>query len=244
MKTCIPIVALIAVRRYLRSDTREGEVPFIRWVPPMLSRALEKILLPAYRCCEFDRACAGEMRWIPSGGHVPRGFAGATGSLEEVELVVVVAEPGDPKFGESHDGLETAYSYAMNSFRTSRDVFHQNIRKILNLCWPGTSFEEQMRRTWLTESVLCSAIQIAGPVSRGASLACGRRCLLPQLSLFPNALLVGLGVKAQKRLQSLGIQNFTSAFAVGKPGCFQRGALPSWEQVGAEVQRRGEARET
>lgn len=210
----------------------------------MLSRALADILSPAYRCCEFDGGCAGEMRWSPSGGHVPPGFAGATGSPAEVELVLLVAEPGDPKYGESHEGLATAYSYAMNSFRTSRDVFHQNVRKILDLCWPDASFEEQMRRTWLTESVLCSAVEIAGPVSRGASLACGKRYLLPQLALFPNALLVALGTKAQKRLQSLGIQNFTSAFAVGKPGCFQRGALPSWEQVAAEVQHRTAARET
>ena len=35
--------------------------------------------------------------WFPSEGHVPRGFLGATRALEEVEVVMVLAEPGPPK---------------------------------------------------------------------------------------------------------------------------------------------------
>lgn len=37
---------------------------------------------------------------------MPRGFLGGTGELDEVELVIVLAEPGDPKGTEMYaDGL-------------------------------------------------------------------------------------------------------------------------------------------
>ena len=203
-----------------------------------LNASLVEILSPAYRCPEFDGLCAGEMRWLPEAGHVPRGFAGATGLIEEVELILLVAEPGDPRYGEAHEGLRTAYDYAMNSLRTSRDPFHKNVRKILDLCWPGLCFEDQMRKTWLTESVLCSAQKSTGPVTDESSRSCGQRYLLAQLALFPKALLVALGGKARDRLLALEVRNFVSAFAVGRPGCYQAGALPSWEAVALELAKR------
>ena len=49
--------------------------------------SLQAVLSPAYRCAEFGARCEG-MRWEPKLGHVPRGFLGATGSLEEVELIL------------------------------------------------------------------------------------------------------------------------------------------------------------
>jgi hypothetical protein len=104
------------------------------------------------------------MRWAPDEGHVPRGFCGAGGTLEEVRLVLVVAEPGDPHAGERHGAnpaaegrLDSAYAYAYECFKSGKDLFHRNVRLILNLCWPDIDFDEQMRRTWITESVLCSA---------------------------------------------------------------------------------------
>ena len=77
------------------------------------------------------------MRWNPPAGHVPRGFLGAAGDLSEVELVLVFAEPGDPHFGECHTGLKSAYDYATYGFGTGKDLFHRNVRHILDLCWPG-----------------------------------------------------------------------------------------------------------
>ena len=68
-----------------------------------LNSSLIEILSPAYRCPEFDGPCAGEMRWQPQAGHVPRGFAGAAGLIEDVELILLVAEPGDPRYGEAHE---------------------------------------------------------------------------------------------------------------------------------------------
>lgn len=178
------------------------------------------------------------MRWNPDEGHVPRGFLGASGALAEIELVLVFAEPGDPHEGERHTGLESTYAYATFGFGTGKDLFHRNVRKILNLCWPALSFEEQMRRVWLTESVLCSARKEGGSVSVAAARACGSRYLLAQLSLFPEALVVALGSKADGRLRSLGVVNFISAYAAAPPGCNRREAQSSWEHIANELHRR------
>lgn len=223
-----------------------------RVMPPA---ALVRILLPAYGPCpEFRRACAGEMRWKPKAGHVPRGFFGATGEMSEVELVLVFSEPGDPHPGERHSGperadkLESAYKYATKVCREQRDLFHRNIRKVLDLCWPGVPFAEQTRKVWLTESVLCSARKERGPVRRPCEDACGQRYLKPQLErfleLFPDVLIVGLGVKAEKRLGRIGVKRMLPkpVRAVAPPGCNRRDAQKSWKQIAVELKRRRRGR--
>lgn len=203
-----------------------------------LPQTLAAILAPAYApCVEFGGNCA-EMRWNPGSGHVPRGFLGATGSPEDVELVLVFAEPGDPHDQESHTGLETASSYAQACFGNGKDLFHRNVRKILALCWPELSYEQQLQKAWLTESVLCSAKLEGGSVSSRASRACGARYLLPQLAYFPHALVVALGSKAQGRLRALDFHSFLPAFAAAPPGCNRREALASWEQIPIALKQR------
>lgn len=205
-----------------------------------LHLSLELILTPAYNPCqEFSNYCK-EMRWNPDAGHVPRGFLGACGELSEVELVLVFAEPGDPQVGEKHSGLQSAYDYAMMTFDAELDLFHRNVRKILDMCWPEMPFQEQMHKAWLTDSVLCSAPKEGGHVSKSASNACGRQYLLAQLALFPNALIVALGSKAQNRLRSLGVPNFLSVYAVAPPGCNRREALESWKKIPLELRRKRE----
>lgn len=205
-----------------------------------LNLALEKILSLAYEPCpEFTQACL-KMRWNPQAGHVPRGFLGACGQISEVEMVLVFAEPGDPHIGESHSGLQSAYVYATFAFRTGKDLFHRNVRKILDLCWPNMPFEEQMSKVWLTDSVLCSAPKEGGHVSRAVSLACGHRYLVDQLALFSNPLIVAVGSKAQSRLRALGVQEFMSVYAAAPPGCNMPEAIQSWQQIPIELERRRE----
>lgn len=203
-----------------------------------LHPSLERILTPAYHPCqEFSNNCK-VMRWNPDAGHVPRGFLGACGELSEVELVLVFAEPGDPQAGEKHSGLQSAYDYAMLTFDAGLDQFHRNVRKILDMCWPGMPFQEQMHKAWLTDSVLCSAPKECGSVSISVSNACGRQYLTAQLALFPNALIVALGTKAQNRLRSLGVTDFVPAYAVAPPGCNRQEALESWKKIPLELRRR------
>lgn len=207
-----------------------------------LHPAFEPILTPAYSPCqEFKKYCQ-EMRWNPQDGHVPRGFLGACGELSEVELVLVFAEPGNPHNEEKHCGLYSAYYYAMLVVATGKDLFHRNVRKILDSCWPSMSLEEQLRKVWLTDSVLCSGRKEGGHVSRVASQACGRHYLLPQLALFPNALIVAMGSKATNRLHALGVPAFLSVSAAAPPGCNRAEAKESWKQIPIELRRRREKR--
>lgn len=191
-------------------------------------RVLE-VMKAAYPCPSFQTACKS-MRWNPGEGHIPRGFLGATGHPEEVELVLVFAEPGDPMPGD-HASMEEAIRHATWAFREGSGAFHQNARWLFEACWPGLPFEAQLRKVWLTESVLCSAEVTTGPVSAQVERACGQRYLARELMCFPNALVVALGQKATQRMGSLGMTGFESAFAFGKPGCFQAGAKPSWQRI-------------
>ena len=65
----------------------------------------------AYKPCSGFTSSCRSMKYLPNQGHVPRGFWGATGSPEQVKLILVVAEPGDPHPNEVHSGLDSAYNY-------------------------------------------------------------------------------------------------------------------------------------
>ena len=109
------------------------------------------------------------------------------------------------------------------------------MKAILNSCWPRLTYKEQMRKVWMTESVLCSATVEGGRVRRVASVECGKRYLLPQLSLLSHALVVALGRKAQERLRAIGHTKFLAAFAVAPPGCSFAGAQESWDRIPKEL---------
>jgi hypothetical protein len=187
------------------------ELPLIQ--PP---QELLDILLPAFGPCPaMQGKCRDQTLWMPEKGYVPRGYRGATGKLDSVELVLVCAEPGDAFKGESYDGL-TALEKLLTAYRWSykhiehiediegkKDRFAQNLRKILDMAFPGLSLAEQLERTWITEAVLCSAPKECGRVIRQVEQECGNRYLVPQLNLFPNARIVALGRKAWRRLQAL-----------------------------------------
>ena len=155
-----------------------------------------------------------------------------------MRLVLVTAEPGDPYDWESYprDGapraiLEAACRHVYDVLATGRDLYHQNVRHILSRCFPGCSFEEQMCRTWLTDSVLCSARVEGGGVPMPVARECRHRYLEAQLALFPRALIVALGSKAAYRLR--GVPGVLKAFSVAAPGCNYRGARPSWDVIAA-----------
>ncbi|RBP27125.1 hypothetical protein DET50_11555 [Marinobacter pelagius] len=206
-----------------------------------LNSKLKEILTPAYApCAGFSGACES-MRWDPREGHVPRGFLGAHGNLEEIELVLVFAEPGDPHDDEVHSGIESAHEKAMRAFSEGTDLFHRNVRLILNLCWPELNFEQQIKKTWMTNSVLCSAPVESGPVRVACERNCGTRYLLPQLELLNHCVIVALGAKARDRMRALGIESFIPAVAAAPPGCNLKEAKSSWQAIADEIHRRNAA---
>lgn len=209
---------------------------------PTPNPAVLKVLLPAYEPCPGFGSTCREMRWEPGTGHVPRGFSGAIGHLDEVSLVLVTAEPGDPFTHERYPispppaVLKAASEYVYAVRETATDIYHQNLRYILDGCFPSLTFHEQMRKTWVTEAVLCSAATEGGKVSRACERECRSRFLEPQLRLFPKALVVALGRKAQSRLRDW--HGVIGAYAIAPPGANFKRARPSWDAVITEYRSR------
>ena len=88
-------------------------------------------------------------------------------------------------------------------FERAVNPFHRNIRWILDLCFPDIDFSQQMRRTWITESYLCSARVESGPIPARSWRTCARDYLLPQLKLLEDRAIVALGWKARERIRAL-----------------------------------------
>lgn len=207
--------------------------------PTVTNPELRKVLTPAYAPCAGFKGPCSMLKWNPSAGHCPRGFLGATGRIEDIELVLVFAEPGDPHPNEKHDGsIDSPLAYAMRCFAEGTDLFHRNVRHVLDLCFPSQGIREQLRKAWLTESVLCSAAKEGGHVPVAVSRNCANTYLVPQLQLMSNAFVAALGSKAQSRLIAAGVTNFFPAAAVAPPGATRPAAKASWVALAEEFRER------
>lgn len=208
--------------------------------------AVRAIMRPALApCSEFEGTCRDSMRWAPEQGHIPRGCCGALAGAEDVRVIMVVAEPGDPHPDEHYpaaatpdDYLARCTAHAFRCFAHGRDRYHANARAFLDLCFPGMAFSEQLRHAWITESCLCSAAKECGHVPAGVAQRCAERYLAPQLRLFRGAAVVAFGAKAQARLRALGIACI-DAGALAPPGCNRQEARQSWAAAAARVQECG-----
>lgn len=189
--------------------------------------------------CENFGTCT-EARWSPTSGHIPRGYVGAFARAEDVQLIVVFAEPGDPHEGESYSDdlapdalIESPLNHAYLSFRDGRDQFHRNLRWFLDQVFPGLSFDQQLRHTWLTEGRLCS---FDAELGGRRDFICAQTFLSAQVAMMPNAFVVTAGTKASDYVRRLGIPH-QSCYAFAPPGANHRPAKPSWERAIEQVRR-------
>ena len=202
-----------------------------------MNKSLRAILKPAYAPCQgFSSACAS-MRWSPESGHVPRGFYGALGDVSEVRLVMVLAEPGNPGFDESHTGVDSTFEYAEQCYLRDGGQGHTNVRMIICRCFPGLPLQEAMRKVWITESVLCSAKTPGAKVERACEQLCVSTYLEPQLRLFPNATVAAMGSKAYKRLKKY-VPDIVECGAVFPPGCNFPSTKAKWDRLVSIVRSR------
>lgn len=190
---------------------------------------LSSLLQVAYQPCVNFGVCR-EAQWNPASGHMPRGFVGATGALEDVELVMVFAEPGHPNPTEGYyaatpnDLLAEGAHRTYDAFATGMDLFHRNARWFLSRLYPTLTFEQQLQHAWLTEGRLCS---IDNEIGSTRDPTCAQHYLRAQLDLLPNAAVVAFGGKAQDYVRRLGVQH-VKAYALAPPGCNHKPARPSW----------------
>ena len=181
--------------------------------------ALIEVLAPAYEPCRHMPVCGGRCRqshWEPANGHMPRGFLGATGELDEIELVIVLAEPGDPKGTEKYldelapsDTVRHVVDFVHETYVNQEDrrvhgKVQRVIRWFLDHWFRGINFEGQLRRVWITQARLCSRGQ--GSYTTPFYQPCGDAYLAAQLQLLPNVPIIAFGEKAEKALQRLDIQ--------------------------------------
>lgn len=214
----------------------------------MTTQVLRDIILPALcPCPNLNSACKKYCRWEPKNGHIPRGFGGATGSIDDIRLILVTAEPGKPADGEHYDGtpaemlkshLELFNDAIRNdlSRRGRRTPFHRGLREILNCCWPKYKDDigAQMKCTWFTNSVLCSVGIPGGKVSVDVANSCTQTYLKRQIDALPRAYVIALGGKARDRLQRSAVRmngqaQHPSARPKTKPEL-------SWESAGKAFQ--------
>lgn len=174
---------------------------------------LIRIIEPAYGPCpEFGEDCSGFARWAPDKGHVPRGYLGATGSLDEVEVVLLINEPGDPDVprdtftggNDARSFIRRATANTLRNYESRTGNLHRNMRDILDLIFPELDLALQLRKAWITETYLCSAKEPGGDVPAKCEKACASRYLADQLLLFPGRPVVALGkTKAVRRVRRL-----------------------------------------
>jgi len=174
-------------------------------------------------------------------GQVPRGFLGGTGPVEDVVVVMVFAEPGHP---HPHEGevypesggeatMLAALEHADRCHRETSTQFHKNVRAFLDMALPDMTFDEQLKRAWLTEGRLCSIEDEIGDARDGT---CAEVHLARQLDLLPNAVVLGFGGKAKRYLKRLGVDHL-ECWALAPPGCNRKEARKSWEVAAAEIRR-------
>ena len=185
----------------------------------MIPEPLLEILKPAYNpCAHLEGACAGACVWEPARGLVPCGYGGATGTLDEVQLIIVTAEPGDPPDTTDYHGTPTdmvdnslrIFLSAMHGGGIERvgrpSPFHRSMRRILDAFWPNDTLEVQLRKTWATNAVLCPAKFSGGKHPTPVEKTCTATYLARPLNLFPKAFVLALGSKARDRMKSAGLR--------------------------------------
>lgn len=208
----------------------------------MVALPLKSILSCAYPC---PAPCVTKklVRYAPEKGLIPRGFCGAKGEADEIRLVLCLAEPGEPTNFENYDTslpadalIDDIASRVEAGYRDSAPGFHKNVRFILDCCWPGLDFQDQLRKTWITESVLCSADKTTGPVRRIVECECASRYLTVQLNLLRDFFLIALGKKAERRLCQAGRPPDFVVRAAGRPIGSRAVAEASWSAAGRAFQ--------
>ena len=145
-------------------------------MPALPAIELLDVLHPAYSPCPgFTTRCADIARWAPESGHVPRGYLGATGRLDDVDLVLLVAEPGGPHEDAAMEPRDERKRLAAETvadtyrcFLERTDLFHRNVRDVLDMALPRMPFATQLSKVWITNTYLCSAPREGGTVPAAA----------------------------------------------------------------------------
>ena len=143
-------------------------------------------------------------------------------------------------------GIHLATRATRSRVATIPPALSENVKFtfLLNRIFGAMPLEKQLVRTWITESMLCSAPVETGIVPFKVTRECGERYLAKQLVLLNRCPIVALGGKAQQRVKYLKSvdpalsERVIGAYAAAPPGCNHKPARPSWEDAARKVRDR------
>ena len=159
-------------------------------LPTEIRQALSRLHpCPHLQQCEQDWRAQARQKfpgkevdslWQKARGLVPRGFLGASDGPRHVEAVFVIAEPSEvrvqPLYGPVEALLEEVYEISTNNLRVGQEDYHRKLKEgVLGRFFPNASFDEPMRRCFITCSVYCSNPEPFDE-SKDAPPAVKRRC--------------------------------------------------------------------
>ena len=160
-------------------------------------------------------------------------------------MVMVFSEPGHPHGGEGYDAhsgpeslLRSGMQYTYNCHQSSTDQFHKNVRWFMSEVFPSLTFDQQLRRVWLTEGRLCS---IEKEIGSTTDATCASNYLVRQIKVLSNATVVAFGRKARRYLEGIGT-SFIRAYALSPPGANRAEARPSWRAAIEQIAARRSSR--
>ena len=115
--------------------------------------------------------------------------------------------------------------------KNKKSSFHKNVTRFLDELFPSKSFDNQLRKVWLTESCLCS---IAEEIDKAPRCTCASHILKRQIELMPQASIIAFGGKSRDGLDSINAE-YISAWAFAELGANRPEAKLSWKCVIEEL---------
>jgi hypothetical protein len=208
---------------------------------------LSKIMSSLYpRCQYFDTRCKAKVKeWNNDESSFAQGYCGGFGSVENIELIFVLAEPAttdkvDKNYRDAikipdPDYMVNVITNDVASVIENADgkKFHGNMRAILKGIYPDDTWTAIFRKVWITEAVLCQAKINGAQIPRDCEMTCAEKYLTRQIDVIRagrnSAKVIALGDKAYRRLGLIQVEHDAHA---PHPSCPPRyEPKQKWEEL-------------
>jgi len=185
----------------------------------------------------FKELCLSHNLLWEDVGNEPRGYHGP--APEAVQVLYVSAEPGPVTATERLNlmpAITTGPWIDGHNLSLNEHYWRKNLVKICSYIWPEKTVEHMdrhlggMQSFWVSLPEGATTKSIPKPVLEFWRLKYAHKLF----GLFPHAVVLAAGGKAQERLRRLGV-DFIGCGAVTKPGCNFKKVKESWPRAGKEI---------
>lgn len=190
---------------------------------------------------KFRASCLQNgLPWDFAAGYEPRGYNGPP--PEQTRLLVLLAEPGAITPTEAHNLLPTiSYRRWVEPYnlRLQEHYWRANLRELCRYIWPENT-EDSMYAHLGKSCTFWMSLPPGAQTSQvpREPLRYFLQTYLKQfLALFPNAIILAAGGKAQTRLRSVHAE-FEGCSAFTRPESNKPSARESWRRAGQAIASR------